>query len=665
MTQNDTKQTYQQIVQNLKHGRLGSALADLCAMGDWPSLTSAAIAEDAEQLKADYGRMLSFLAEGCDDPQRETLYEQLTEKVWLLADRLQDVVEPQTVAASMGDVILRIASLYAEPYSDELLAAAFEQVADSHRLTHDELMEVHEAILEEKLPEYVRATLLSALILHLLQWFDAEAVELLYIYTLDDQPAQLQMQAWVALVYNLMLHHERMAHLPRLREQYNMLAEENPDMFYDIVTSYLLSREASGAEQRLRNMVNEDSDEEDEDVMKRKTQEFFSFLSEGLDLSYDMFKEMRKLKFFSQEHSRHHWLMPFSLEQPEIHAILEEEPKTGNWIRLLMMSVAQCEQDKYIAVLTMNGGNRRLMLAISDKLGEKGLTTENVVPLPPHFVMINYQHMLYRYFTLHPMAQTERVSPFDPVRITTDISWLNQTWCDAERQQQIVALLLRQKEWQAATIANQKQLMHEPSEAALLSQTYAYYMLAQSDKTQRRRMLEPLMRCRQLYPDSRKAIRMLADLLEDEQDYGMEEVMLREFLTRHADNSSLLMRLGRCLNHLKRHREALEPLFKADMIREGSLGVERELARALFHLGDMPRAESYALKATAHAKATHRDWITAGHIALHNGDIPTALQRYRKCQDQAVLRKDIEQESQELIQLGIPRHVLCLVLDAL
>ena len=232
--------TYEKVARRLVNGQLQSALTLIskqCAMES--RLYS--IGEEADTLQKDYDRMLDFLAKGTHDPKLQEQHDILLERAWRLAESLYDAQVPAKLPFE-EPILTLLERLQAEPDSDKLLNQIFEQLAESRHLSKAERKAMHQALLDENIPEYVRATLLSAITLHLTQSFDARMVEDLYTYTLDDQPVQLQMQAWITLVFVALIHTHRIEHLPRLREQYQFICESAPDLLFNLQIALLQCR---------------------------------------------------------------------------------------------------------------------------------------------------------------------------------------------------------------------------------------------------------------------------------------------------------------------------------------------------------------------------------------------------------------------------------------
>ncbi|MBR3540223.1 MAG: hypothetical protein IKO08_02085, partial [Bacteroidales bacterium] len=156
--------TYEKVVRRLVNGQLQNALTLIskhCVLE--PRLYS--IGEEAETVQKDYDRMLSFLAKGTHDPKLQEQHDILMERAWKLAESLYDAEQPVELPFEETVSVL-LEQLLAEPENDHCLNRIFEQVAESRHLPKADRKELHKAMLNDSIPEYVRATLLSAITLH-------------------------------------------------------------------------------------------------------------------------------------------------------------------------------------------------------------------------------------------------------------------------------------------------------------------------------------------------------------------------------------------------------------------------------------------------------------------------------------------------------------------
>jgi tetratricopeptide (TPR) repeat protein len=657
---NIPKTTYDKVARRLMNGQLQSALT-LISKHCVTESRLYSIGEDAETLQKDYDRMLNFLAKGTHDPKLQEQHDILLDRAWTLAEKLYDAESPATPPFEESLTAL-LEQLQAEPNNDQRLNHVFEQVVESRHLAKPDRKALHQTILDENIPEYVRATLLSSITLHLTQNFDARMVEDLYTYTLDDQPVQLQMQAWITLVFVALIHSHRIEHLPRLREQYQFICESAPDLLFNLQISLLQCREAFTFDKKLHKIINQDGEEEELSEQER-VREFFEFITEGIDTTLSMFSHLKKISFFSAPGTRHHWLEPFCLEQPDIKAILDENPKALPWSQMLLQSVAQCDTDKYGSFLTMQAYNKDLMATISEKLEEKGMKFDEILPPGPLYVMRNYLHDLFRYCNMHPKGETMRYPLFDRDLDMSQNKWLCAGVNRPDQLKKTAEFLFRKERWDEACVTYTTLLNYEVTEETLQK---LYYSMAHSGRViDNRKAMQTLIKCNILFPGNKWTLRHLADAYHGSEEYQFESLVLHEALEHYPDDPTLLMRMGRCLTSQDRIDEAIEILYKADIKKEGQLRVHCELAKALFLSCDHTRAEKFIRMVLSRPEPGADDWLLGGHIALQGEDIPLAIERYKKIDDYTYAYNGILADKKKLIRAGIPENLIQLVMELL
>lgn len=624
---------YDQVAELLISGRLSEACAFLSlAFAKWSAYQGV---DDCKRLQEDYDRLLSYFAQGVADPHRAEMLDSLMERAWHLADQLDDYQHPAPAMTIESNLISTLEQLPNFPDNESYLGYAFEYVATSHYLLKEERNAVHRFILsDEESQDYTRATMLGAVTLYTMQRFDAEMIENLYIYTLDDQPVQIQMQAWVALVFVAIIHHQRIKHHPRLREQFRLMAESEPELLLQIQIALLQCREAFNFDKKLHDIVNTDGDAES--IAQENVKDFLAYISEGIDMSLSTFERMKDLPFFSGENSLHHWLEPFSLQHPLVKHILEQNPDSEAWTKILMQSAAQCETDKYGAFITMHLANNKLMSMLSKKLEESGLDPHKVMPLPPVCVMRNYLHDLFRYCHLHPQGKAMRFKPFEQTLNLSLNPWLRYAFEQRKPLEKIAEFLFRKERWNEAIVAYLELLKVDNTLKNM--QRLIYSAMQAADPSNGVDIVEYLVKCNALHPRDRWTLKNLADLLHAQGSYDSEEMYLHEALTHFPKDVGILMRLGRCLNCLGQADRGLDYLFEADLKKEGLLNVQRELARGLLLIRRPADAEHYIRIVLSRPTPTSEDWLLAGHIALAAGDCLLAIDRYMH-----VNRKLVEQ----------------------
>lgn len=601
--------------------------------------------EEVRSLQEDNARLISYMAQGFDDPCRQSLHDELLFRAWKLYDELCSFDYPPISSApapyllehessrNQSILVTELQQLLLHPTDDDLLAWLFTQIADSRRLDEAERKALLQTILDEQLPEYVRATLLSAIMLLVTQWFDAQLVEDLYIFTLDDQPLQLQARAWVTLVLVSIHHSHRVALLPRLQELYQLMADSEPELIQTLQISLQQCRLAFNSDDEIHAVVAQAEDEK-EPPSQERIQQFFQLITEGVDLTFSSFANLKGLSFFSQE-KLHHWFMPFSDQYPMVSEELKNDPNTRNWIMMIMQSTAQCETDKWSAFVSILTTNRKLMGKIGQQLKEHGLILDKSVLSMPN-VLRSVLHDLFRFCYLNPLGKGMPVPLFEGELNLILYPWLRTAVSDLQFQHRVADYLYSKHRWTEASNAYIELIKSDESEELLQRLAYCLDMRLNEpegpipipevryegpDQTQ------ILIRCNSLYPGNKWTLRLLADTHDRLRLYESELLVLREALSYHPDDPGFNARMGNVLAHLGRAKEGLSYIFKADVQKEGLLRVHRAFAKAYLELHDPANAERYISKVLSRPNPHYPDWILGAHIALMAGNIQLSADR--------------------------------------
>jgi len=586
---------------------------------------------EAETIENDYCHMLDYLRDGGDDPQRKVLLDQFYERTWTLLDRIEyDRGVPPYRDILLFDFNVLADLLHAAPNDDVELSKVFEYTAIAPTLSDVEQKQLINLLTDESLPQYVRATLMGATMLRLTQQFDARLVEALYPFTFDDQPLYIQTEAWVSLVFVALIFPDRIAHHPRLREQYALLCEENPGKLREIQLTLLQCREATGFESRMKRLT-----DEDEETMKEQIQDFLRSVQEGIDTGITMFSHLKKLPFFNNPNMRHHWFEPFDLDQPDVKEGLEKSPESRTWLQILQQSVAQTNTDKYAAMISMTAISSNLISALGSKLKEAGIREADIRPISPIWVLRNVLHDFYRYCTMHDDGRQLRYSPFDQLSLYRN-PWLCAAFTDQEMLQTLADYLYERQRYADAADIYDLLVERNPKHEYLKHEAMALREIGRYGQA-----IELMTRSLRLYPtDNKSAYRILADCHSLASHHQQEREVLDRALSLYPSEKCFLWRKGRCLIDLGQAREALKPLYQLDLQEEHQPAVDRQLARALLCLGELDKAVEHVRQLSEAPTPRADDLALAGHIALRMGDYARAVNLYseaRKSDEQIKL----------------------------
>lgn len=319
-------------------------------------------------------------------------------------DNLVAVLQPERLA-------------HADDYE---LGIIFNTIRTTQPVGKDLRNALHRAILSDQVSLFLRATLLSALTLNVLETFDADLLECMYTYTLDDQPAQLRQQSWTALFLCGMVYDARIAEHPRLSQEYLLLCESEPKQLMLLQELLLPIREFASMKRELLKFMEglqQGNEAIDEELHQKGLKLFVNLLHSKIDTGYTQFKYLSSLGFFSMENTDHHWLMPFDKENEVVKKTLEQHPKMEIWYEMLLHNVAQTHTDKYATFLVMSTMPEKLN-ELDEKLREMNLMNGQMKDLEDDLIMQIHLQDLFRFYTLSKTGKMLN----NPFRLSPDLS---------------------------------------------------------------------------------------------------------------------------------------------------------------------------------------------------------------------------------------------------
>lgn len=540
--------------------------------------------------------------------------------------------------------------------SDKALCELFRMACMCTRYTDRDKSALHHFIMNEDVPVYMRCTVLSAVMLYLFMHFDTEMLENIYAYTLDDQPDQIRWQAWVTMILCAVVHPLRIEHCDRIREQYQFMAESEPDLFLSMQLTLLQCNEADTIHEKVTKMMEKKGDEEE------KAKRIFQYVAEGADISYEAFKMMRHIEFFANPLVSAHWLMPFSPDQEVVKSMLEQVPQAKSMVDLLSKSLAQSEQDKYGSIMMLIGNNINLLEQLSAQLKESGLELDKVMEPSGEILMRNYMHDVYRFFTLSLLGQSLPVSPFRENLDLGRLSWLSPALSSSKALKAIGEYLTNHENWDGATAIYSRLTNIENSEFALQRLGYV------ASKRQTRNLqleCDPLIRCNKLYPGNAWTLLHLARFYVRTGILSAAEMHLQEALQIEPNNTELLNELAECYIGMQLFDKALAIYFKLDIQKEGDVKTQRKIARCAFLAHNMDAANKYMQLVLEQRKPIIADWALAGCLALKDSDIEKFLDCFNHIGTLRSRLVNFDTNIDTMTKGGVPKHLITIARDAL
>lgn len=552
-------------------------------------------------------QLIVAVKDGLDASAYKDRLDQIILETWQLADQLRwEHMEHKPMIFAVDNLETELDPKHLVLINDYQLECVFNTIRTTYPISKDLRTALHQAILSDEVPMYLRATLLSAITLNVLEWFNADLLECMYTYTLDDQPMQLRQQSWTALFLCGMVHDQRIVHHSRLLEEYSLLCEIEPSQLKQLQKLLLPLREYESFTRDLHKLIDNmaqskmeednegiDFNEKDEHEEKKELhfeitkdsenfKQFLELMRSNVDTGYTQFKLMSKLGFFSMEGTDHHWLMPFDKECEIIKKLLEEKPELQYWYEMLLHNLAQTNTDKYATFLLMANTSERVK-ELNSKLSGLNLPEGKMADLGADMIMQIHLQDLYRFFTLSKTGRSLK----NPFRLTPDLSsyeCFGKAFHTADNLRTVAEYLFKSEKYEEAAQAYERLLELEITEQNLKN---AILCLGhQNGGTFRIKTLAQL--CNKLFPGDEEVLKALIKA------YNYTDPLLesyyQEALEYFPDSLHFLMNYGKFLNEAKRYSDALKPLYKAYMLDETNNTVILELAKAQARLGQKDKA---------------------------------------------------------------------------
>ena len=558
-------------------------------------------------------------------PNKTTLSDQIDQvfaDTWLLVDQIHwSVIEHKPMIFAVDDLEAELAPERIASCDDVRLGCVFNTIRTTYPVTKSLRSALHECILSDEVPMFKRATLLSAVTLNVLEWFDADLLECMYTYTLDDQPEQLRQQSWTALCLCGMVHDARIMHHPRLREEYLLLCEEEPEQLRQLQKYILPLREHGAFDRKLKQILGnmftkaldrhktENDEEEGNEFLpkeemfdqedKKDVKSLLDLLHSSLDAGYNGFKRMCQTPFFQLAGNEHHWLMPFTTEQEDIQRVLAKHPALATWANVIKVNLAQTNTDKYGMLLLMESMSEDAATSLLNNLGMMNIETEKLNELGSDMLMMIYIQDFFRFFTLSSVGKKMR-NPFDLSPDLSSYRCFGTSLNSAENLREVGTFLAQSERWEEAIGLFYRLIGIEFT----LQNVQAFidsYCHSNNDKRWGKHYKEVIERAFLLYPDDPE---IMAAVAEDRNTRDpRNEATFRALIKQEPENVHYLCYLGELLNNLGRYTEALEPLYKGYMFNEEYVRIIEELFKSHFLLGQFEKAATFRDKYMKRAHA--------------------------------------------------------------
>lgn len=727
MNETSINKQHQSIIDLLNQKRLKEAQAqtDALMIQDVnPTLNSR-----LEQNKISYTYMLQYMRQGMNDPQRKQMYQQLCAEVWNLADlaRLSLFDKDSThyyhelrrtrayrqsevsITATLhlleevaDDIALYKLTNNGKPLPIELLRKHDEACREifletwiNSRWSKEEGDEANLWIESASLPGIDLCIMVSAVTLSVLECFDETKFMWLLRATTHKETAPAQ-RALVGLALSLLTYWKRLELYPKIIDSLTLYKEEYGlgTQLNRIIIQLLRAQDTEKINRKMQQEIipemmknvdllrqmklgTDEADEEDANPdwaetfdrigLTEKMQEMNELQMEGSDIYMSSFAMLKNYPFF---HDLVNWFLPFYQEHSSIAPLLTGENPLSRPMLFILGSGFFCNSDKYSLAFMLQylpQAQRDQMVAqimnadIERWEEEKHVTQWQKHAARPEVISNQYVHDLYRFYKLN-RRRSEFRDPFAGTIRPYDCQIL-RTLLGNEEQMRQVADFLFQKERRAEALPIYQELtLRMPNDADLFQKTG--FCLQKEKKYAE--AIDAYRMADVLKPDHVWTLRHLATCYRLSHQYEKALEFYRHVEQIRPNNATIIYYTGTCLAALGRYEEALQHFFRLDLQEEHCIRAWRAIAWCSLLSGRWPQAAKYYERIPEEERCAD-DELNAGHTAWVSGDLPAAVEHYRKAASrygsQTQFRQAFDRDRATLIDLGIAEEDIPLMED--
>lgn len=681
MTSNETGNHLAELEDALSRNALNEAIsilkdvADGCT--DWESINR------LNEIADSYKYLCRYFLDGSPDPSRTRMLADMKEGLRCVRDRLERksrennsgayyaalrlsrlrnynlpqlltgyraLMSQISLAGSVGDVPADLASrrydMLDEIFTSELVS--FQNSKDTKS--------AEDAILDTDSDKSLRVQLLSAVILSLLAWYDADKMMLLVnVAGNADTDTDTRMRALTGIIFALMAHGSRIAQNERLCSNCATVVstDEMAGACHSVIKAIAGTRDTERVADKVTKEVipeimklhpdilnkMKDFNPEDPESMENnpewqemleksgiadKLKELSEMQNDGADLMMVTFSQLKKFPFFRNINN---WFLPFDSHNPNLKLTPAESQLLDN---ITGIAPFICDSDKYsLAIgLSQTPESQRQMLSMQfdqqfRQMSEEMMSTATG-PRNKDMSIILSTRDFYRYLMLG-RDTGDFTNPFKIPLDFVNLPIIGESLDDVDFLQIMAEFYMRRDFFAEALSLFSKIEKHNGADSSMW-QKIGFCRQKLHDFEGAR---EAYMKAELLGDDSEWTTRKLAFVNRRLGDYTSALEYYTKLLDRKPDDVQLLVNAARMSSECGNHDLSLSHYYHADYLSPADAGIQRSLAWEELLAGNSSKAENL-YSALLLDTPTASDWLNAGHVAQVRGQYRTALERYRR-----------------------------------
>lgn len=691
------------------------------------------VSEKLSELEINYQYMLHYFIEGKKDPEQQKIYNQLLRDLYTISEDAAEQLLAQGSSSvffeksrflnvrtplSLNDYRETI-SKQADTFSfidlleegdekqtrikqntlahENAVQDMFYTVFASPRANADFIASLHAFINETLIPVQDKTMLLSAIIMNVLQRFDAKKIDFLLDVCRNNESA-LSTRAIIGLIPIFQKYNTRWRLYPESTNRLKILSDDIvfSRRFISAVIAYIQAHETEKITKKLQEEIIpemmklspmigkkinidewlgesgiDDKNPEwqkilDESGLSDKLQQFSELQMEGADVFHSTFANLKSYPFF---HEMSNWFLPFNPQHSQLQQLFTNVAESKSLFRAMLESTLMCNSDKYsfcFSIMMMPEDYRKMMISQLSAEGEEiKKMQEEEFTLNPHqkeeAVIKQYIQDLYRFFKLYPRN-----------RDFTDIFELPLNYHTIEAFHPIV---LQPKNLERIALYYfEKNNFREALEA---------YRLLSEIKTSGSEVWQKIGYCNQMLGNMQDALQayLHADLIEENNTWVLGRIAhsyrvlkqpqnaleyYRRLENIRPDDLNIQLNIGHCYLELKQYDEALNYYFKVDLLDSNNRRAWRSIAWCAFLSRKFDVTQKYYARILENNPNAH-DYLNAGHVELCLENTKNAVELYRKSLEKTanfdVFKAMLAEDTDELEEAGVETEILPIILD--
>ena len=669
----------------LLHAFVSNGLQELMIIARY--CTDKQLISQVEELAENYHCMLSFLASGGKDEDREITQDIICRKALENLRIAHRDIRLQTENTRYAKAFHELQNIYGTepevallgkwentPLSEEQLQLQdhiFSLIWTSPVWSQKDTAQWYEFLSRQS--DFVKIHLIGAVILSAWEYFDKEKLSLLFLFT-DTESLKLNALSITSLILLAEKYHKEIQFYPQITELYlnSNVTRNIPIVLREkllmLQTLIAIKKEQEEMEGFSLNI----SPEKMENLMNRKMENLRRMLQKGLDVNLGNRTELwYKCEFLHDNIS--HWWMPFEKSSPFVEGIfIDKDGHFNKQAYKILDMPTECDIDRYsmFSYMAKTSFKDSFIEKMSEALDHIEEISKEEIIVPYTDYMKQTMQNLYRIFS-HSPIKGEIDNPF----LWPHEYWTNQLFKNHFTEEDVLKLCTEMKEadilelpvtWLnklSETSGTSYEMLKLKSSCLLRSQKYT-------------EAIDPLTQILFLQEDDEWALNAIQECYGNTGKKTQQLEIIQNLISIHPDKKSHITAAAMVLMELHRYEEALKYLFQLDYKEPDNVNYQTSIETCALHLKKFDLALRYNQAVLEHKdyEDRYREYLNAGHAYFGMGDWKEALIRYKMFRSLAedrnqtrkekiIVNREFVKDAELLMEFGIKMADIMLMLD--